>query len=372
MTSGPPYLEAVLASLAAEAPWYTKSRAPMTSGAIDLSAGEIRIDVSGGALRPTAPKFEATDFCYQDPRGLPVLRKTYLRSVTGFRGDGLLEAANVLVTSGAKHALWLAFMLLVKPNGLVLLPSPGWPPYRVWARALGARIATYDASQPNVATQILQGLHEDVSVLIINVPNNPTGSEITQNDVRRIVDRASEVGAGIVSDEVYREFAREPASLLDYVDREDVEVLVADSVSKSTAAAGLRVGFLVARPALIDDALALRSVVDSCPPGVTQRVANSLLDVTAAPFRAALRQRAASDIESLRSCLEEHGLEVASSGGIYIWVRLADNDQQVRLGDATLAGCPGENFQAPGYVRLCPVTDEPAFLHLLRSQGVAG
>ncbi|MBC6422046.1 MAG: aminotransferase class I/II-fold pyridoxal phosphate-dependent enzyme [Hormoscilla sp. SP5CHS1] len=78
----------------------------------------------------------------------------------------------------------------------------------MWAQALGAVIRTYDPRDKNVADVIINEISSyQPSVLVVNFPNNPTGAELSQMELNRIVDSAQDYQVKVISDEVYRVFA---------------------------------------------------------------------------------------------------------------------------------------------------------------------
>lgn len=362
MTNGP-YAAALLTSLDMLAPSYVSQGREFVEG-VNLTAGEVRIKIPPHLLGLHEDVLTAR-LSYSDPRGAEPLRELYLSG----RGTTHLSSSSVVVTSGAKQAAWLAFMLLVQPGSKVALPRPGWAPYAVWASALGAEISTYDPLQHDAVQTICDGIAGGVDVVVLNSPNNPTGAELPWAAIEAIVAAATAAGAALLSDEVYSHFSEGGASLLRYVREEGPEVIVADSVSKWTAAAGLRIGFLTGPKKRIDQALALRSTIDSCPPGPTQAIAGELLGAPAAQFRSSLRTHARRTTKGLKMLLERNGIRVRSAGGLYVWAEAPAEAAGLRLYDGTvLRGVPGELFGAAGHLRLCPVTDDQDVLTLLEGE----
>lgn len=360
------YADRLRAVLRAEAPEYTRS-SNAEGAELDFSFGEARFtwpdDVLASLVAPSGALLR-----YQSPKGSPALRAAVLAASPRARPDGL-NADNVLITCGAKQALWLAFLTQVKPGDRVLLPRPGWAPYAIWTRISGGEILWYDPAEGTA-----DGVIRDISAgaadhVLINSPHNPTGVEYGQAVIDRIAAAAKDAGVRIISDEVYRCFAATGGSFLPHVDPARSGVAVVDGLSKSAGAAGLRIGFLVAGRPTIEDATIVRGTVDSCPSGVSQACAQFLLSDAARRFRDGVRALAHTTVRGLVKRLEAEAIPVASSGGMYVWVQGGTGDGRVRLaGGRVLRGSPGSGFGAGGYTRLCPVTDDPRCADLLQAE----
>lgn len=80
---------------------------------------------------------------YAPPGGLPELREALARDVAASRGLAV-DPSQVVVCPGAKPAIFFTFLALVEEGDEVVLPDPGFPIYASMARAMGARVRTYD------------------------------------------------------------------------------------------------------------------------------------------------------------------------------------------------------------------------------------
>lgn len=330
---------------------------------IDLSKGEARINWPAGILTELRKLGEA-DLRYQDPRGSPKLREAYLAHAAVAQ-LGTLDTRNCIVTAGAKQALWLAFASNVRAGDRVLLPRPGWAPYEIWARTFGASVLFYDPRELSAEALLSALSSRRCEHVLVNSPNNPTGTEYDQATVDRIAAIATDAGITLISDEVYRELGHGRASFLAHIGNSST-ILVADSISKTAAAAGLRIGFLTGADKAIDAALAVRATIDSCPAGPSQSIAAFLLSPDAFAFRQDIRQFAQASVAALATILLDRGLMVESAGGLYVWVATTGDDVFVELAPELVAcGVSGRSFGLEGYVRLCPVHANERIISLL-------
>ncbi|MFJ6199185.1 pyridoxal phosphate-dependent aminotransferase [Micromonospora sp. NPDC092111] len=358
---GDPFFRRTLELLAGPGSSYARSvDAPLM---LDLSVGEVRYPLPA-AMRAEigAAVAESGPFWYGDPAGEEVLRVAYLHHLArvGDVDRAVLDPWRVLVTAGGKEAAWLAvrYLLHRRPGG-VLVPQPGWEPYRLWATAAGHPLAPYNpatvAADPALLRQIVAEAAPRPTVLIVNYPHNPTGVAVDQAVMDQLVAVAAACDLAVMSDEVYRTFAPDAVSALFAPAFDLARDIVVDSCSKWLSVAGLRVGFLVADPATIRDLTRFRSLYASCTSVLSQRVAATLLgsDVAArwlSNTRADIHRTRADTVTALAGL----GVPVISHGGLYAWCRVPDREGLPDLGrDGAARITPGDGFGAPGHLRLC-------------------
>ena len=163
--------------------------------------------------------------------------------------------ANVLVTVGASEANNIICATLLEPADEVIVVSPGYR--QVWglAKSLGCRVKEIELLPENNWKLDLERLESLFSshtkmVSVVN-PNNPTGSILSREEMRRIVQLCADHGCWLHADEVYRgtEFAApETPSFWGEYDK----VICVNSLSKAYGLAGLRIGWAIAAPDVIE------------------------------------------------------------------------------------------------------------------------
>ena len=163
---------------------------------------------------------------------------------------------NALVTVGAAQANWIICTTLLQPGDEVIVISPGYR--QVWglAKNTGCRVREVQLHSENAWRLDLDELEKVASartrlISVVN-PNNPTGSILSGEEMRRIVSICAKHGSWLHADEVYRgtEFAGpETPSFWDMYDR----VICVNSLSKAYGLAGLRIGWALASPQMIQE-----------------------------------------------------------------------------------------------------------------------
>ena len=200
-----------------------------------------------------------------------VLRAVPLRALTEYPDYGPFLAflarrltcrpENLLLTAGSDGAIKLAFEAYVDRGDEVVLPSPSFAMFGVYAALAGARVRAVpfadDLSFPTEA--VLAAIGRRTKLVPIATPNNPTGTEINDGDLDRIVRRAARVGALVLVDEAYYYFTRRTHRALAL--RHD-NVLLTRTFSKALGLAGLRIGFACGRPGVIENLRKCQPIFD--------------------------------------------------------------------------------------------------------------
>lgn len=163
-----------------------------------------------------------------------------LASVYGVAAD------SVLVTAGADDALLRCALALLGPDRTAVTTAPGFQMIPVYAAQVGARIVEIDWWDGPFPTDAVVSAAADAAAVFLVSPNNPTGSAITEGELRKVADAARFV----VVDAAYVEFADEDSTAAAL---EMGNVVVVRTLSKAYGLAGLRVGCLLGPPPLVDE-----------------------------------------------------------------------------------------------------------------------
>jgi aspartate/methionine/tyrosine aminotransferase len=185
---------------------------------------------------------------YAHSAGLRVARIAVASYATALGAPTTPE--QVLITSGASEAADLVLTALANDGDEVLLPAPGYPIYPAILNKLGA-IARYytlnssDAWQPAIEEINSLVTSRTRAIVLIN-PNNPTGSIISDEMTKQILELAARHKLLVIADEVYRElcFAKPPTSASVLAQQLPVPLITLESLSKTHLVPGWRVGWM--------------------------------------------------------------------------------------------------------------------------------
>lgn len=211
-----------------------------------------------------------------------------LRSAISDRYDRLYGLAvdpnhQVLVTHGAAEAIWLSILACTEIEDEILIGDPSYMLYEALVRMLG-RVPVRVKTGPQVgfcltAEQVEEYLSPRARMLILNSPENPTGSICGTEQLQDLLALARQTGILVLHDEVYDAFAFEakhiPAALLD----PEITIMT-NSFSKKYGMPGWRLGWMVARRSIIELASKVHNYFALACAGVTQYVAAELLQST--------------------------------------------------------------------------------------------
>ena len=341
---------------------------------VSFAAGEPDFDtpepVKEAAIRAIREGFTK----YTSPAGIPELRQAVAERLREDYGAAY-SPGEVVITAGGKPALYFTLQALCEPGDEVLVPVPAWVSYAEQVRLVGAR----PVPVPTDAEGAFQPLPERVTPLltprtraiIVNSPHNPTGTVYTRDTLAALVEMSGRHGFVVLSDEIYESMVYDgaqhvcvPAAWPDARDR----IVLLNSLSKTYAMTGWRIGYAAAPRPLADAITALQGHLAGNPNSIAQRAAlyalTARVDLSEMVTEYDRRRRyivsRLNEIPGLR-CGTPRGAFYAfadvrgvlgNPGGPATSVALAEK----WLEEAHVAVVPGEAFEAPGFVRLSYAT----------------
>jgi aspartate aminotransferase len=210
---------------------------------------------------------------YTPARGIPELLDE-IQNYYKLRGIKINGRKNVIVTPGAKMALFQGFLSTIDAGDDVLLLAPAWPTYRVMIRTVNAKPVDV-CTNPNYALDeeaLKHAVSRTVSALIINSPNNPTGGVLTKNNMKLIHDLAMDHDFVVFSDEIYETLVYDgfkQTSMLE-VDPTMERTLVINGMSKSYSMTGWRLGYAIGNDETISNMARIQQNTTSCATSFVQ------------------------------------------------------------------------------------------------------
>ena len=311
---------------------------------------------------------------YTPAAGLPALREAIAQKTQ--RDSGLeVDASQVVVANGGKHALYNVFQALVGDGDEVLLPAPYWVSYPEQVKLAGGvpvELPTGVAGGFRVTVEQLEAARTPRTKAIVFVsPSNPTGAVYPPDEVAAIGRWAVEHGIWVITDEIYEHlvygdarFTSMPVAVPELRER----CVVLNGVAKTYAMTGWRVGWSIAPKEVTAGILKLQSHLTSNVSNVAQAaalaaVSGGLDDVAVMRETYDRRRRIAFDkLNAMPGivCSEPQGAfyvfpSVEGLLGRDVAGRAIDSAMtfcEVMLEAAKVAMVPGEGFGAPGYVRI--------------------
>ena len=223
---------------------------------------------------------------YGPSKGYPELRRAAALKLERDQAVSYDPETELLITHGGIHAYYLAMQSILNPGDEVLVPDPSWRTHANMATMLRGKViripAPADAERGFIPyfESWEQAVTPKTRVIVLNYPSNPTGAYPTRAYLQRLQDFAAEHNLWIVSDAVYEElyYGEKPTSAAAF-DGAKERTLLVNSLSKSYAMTGWRVGYLAAPQAVIENALkAGQNSITCVAPFIQKAAAFALTD----------------------------------------------------------------------------------------------
>ncbi|NNK63810.1 MAG: pyridoxal phosphate-dependent aminotransferase [Gemmatimonadetes bacterium] len=346
---------------------------------INLSTGEPDFDTPGWISDAAMQGIRDGRTRYTPTPGLPELRAAIARFLS--RGDRVVDPAGIVVSSGAKQALFNACFSLFGPGDEVIVATPYWTSYPEMvglARATSVFAAGSEENDFRLSPEDLERVATPATKgLLFSSPCNPTGVVYGADELRAVAEWARDRGIWLISDEIYRHIyfgeGGEAPGLLDLPATSVGPHVLINGASKSFAMTGWRVGFSATTPELAKTMQGVQSHITSnaaTPSQMAALAAYSDVGRTredVARMREAFRRR-----RDLVMRLFDERLPNLSylrpEGAFYLFFRVdsafgdgRDSASAVcswLLEEVGVAVVPGEAFGEPRYARMSFATSD--------------
>lgn len=359
---------------------------------IDLGIGEPDFRTPEFIAEAGIASIEQGFTQYTPVPGIPALRKAIAARIQAETGKAA-SADGVVVTAGAKQAIFNACFVLFGPGDKVLVPAPYWTSYPALVKLARAENVIIKMSPDQHFRLTVQDLDahygDDVRGIIINSPSNPTGAVYTRPELDAIARWAHDRKIWIISDEIYSRIcfnADRAASFLDLDEGLLERVIIVDGASKSYAMTGWRLGYSYSRPEIARELAALQSQITSNAASASQYAALAAYENDARgreSIRAMVRifqQRRDKVVAQLATDLPR-AVPYVPDGAFYLFLRVdAYYDEQLKdsaafcswlLDQTGVALVPGSAFGDDRFVRFSLAAPNAALAEAVRRTGEA-
>ena len=251
---------------------------------IHLGIGEPKNAAPISAILSSATKLKDGDVKYVPTDGLPSLKKAIIRYTE--ENYGVLPAPeNVIVSTGAKQALYNILLSIVDPQDEVILLAPYWVSYPEMVKmcyGIPVIVTPEDGSFRPRMEDIEQARSSYTKAIILNSPNNPSGVVYTADFLAEIVDFCERNDIYLIMDDIYHKLIFDqtewtPAYHYTDKDLETTRVIVVNGVSKVYGMTGFRIGWTIANRKHVEVMNTLQAQTTSCPSVVSQAAAEGAL-----------------------------------------------------------------------------------------------
>ncbi len=249
---------------------------------VALGAGEPDFDTPSSIKQAAITAIDQGFTKYTPAEGIPELREAICQWLQEEYGASYTPR-QVVITCGAKHAVYQGVLAVCNPGDEVILPAPYWVSYPEMIKLAGAVSREIQPLAGNdlkiSAEQLRQAVTARTKLLILNSPSNPSGAVYNRQEIDALVEVIKEKNIFVLSDEIYDKIVfddAEFASLANYPQIRE-QLLLVNGVSKSFAMTGWRIGFIAAPEVVANAIKAYQGHSTSNPSSISQKAALAAL-----------------------------------------------------------------------------------------------
>ncbi len=340
---------------------------------VGFGAGEPDFPTPEHIKQAGISAIEANKTKYTPAAGMMELRKAACYRME--QDFGLkYEPQSVVVASGAKHAIYIALMVLCDPGDEVVIAAPYWLSYSEMVKQASAIPVIVAAEEEQhfkiTAEQLEKAITDKTKVFMLNSPSNPTGMVYSREELEAIADVCVRHNIYVIADDIYANLVYDGieytsiAALGEEIKR---RCIVINGVSKSYAMTGWRIGYACAEPFIAKAMSNYLSHSTSAPSTISQVAAIEALkgpqeDIE--EMRKAFEARRDHLVERMNkiegiSCIKPQGafyvmMNMKNFLGKTMYGEVINNDSdfaRLFLEKGKVATVPCESFAAPGFIR---------------------
>jgi aspartate aminotransferase len=341
---------------------------------VDLGAGEPDFATPEHVKDAAHAALDANFTKYTPTPGVMELREAVAHRYRHDYGVDI-PPEEVIITAGAKQALYNTAMALYGPGDEVITHAPDWP-------SIPDQIKLADATPVIVRTHmedgfaitaapIIEAITPKTKAIIVNSPCNPTGALMTESEMAAIADAASARGIWVVVDFTYEKLIYEPVAhnlIKVLFDRMRDRTVICSAASKAYAMTGWRCGWAIGPKAVIAQCNVVQGHATSNISSITQKAAIAALTGPQDGVTAMLNEyRRRRDAVHGWLTADPRIVCVKPGGAFYLFPYIADllsphglkssaEFAEALLQESAVAITPGEGFDSPGFFRLSYAT----------------
>jgi len=251
---------------------------------IHLGIGEPKNKTPIQAILSSAARLSQGDVKYCPSDGLPSLKKAIIR-YTEEAYDKVVAPENVIVSSGAKQALFNILYTILNPQDEVVILAPYWVSYPEMVKmvyGVPVIVTPEDGSFHPRMADIERAVSSATKAIIVNSPNNPSGIVYTEEFIAQIVAFCERRKIYLIMDDIYHKLVFDgrvapPCYRFTTKDIEDSRLIVVNGIAKLYGMTGFRIGWCVAPRKIVTIINNVQAQTTSCASPVMQAGAEGAL-----------------------------------------------------------------------------------------------
>src|SRR4051812_27664980 len=243
---------------------------------LDFALGEPDFDTPPNIQEAAFRAIRTGQTHYTPPAGIPELREAVAAHYS--RAEGVpTQAAQVVISNGAKHSLHNALLAVCGPGDEVIIPAPYWVSYADLVKLAGAAPVIVETTEAEgfklTPDRFLAAVTPRTRLLMLNSPSNPTGVVYSRTELEALADAVLTTGTGVLSDEIYEQLCygdARPTCVATLRPGLAERTITVSGVSKTYAMTGWRIGWAIAPPSVSKFMGDIQSQETSNPGSVSQ------------------------------------------------------------------------------------------------------
>ncbi|OEH93417.1 pyridoxal phosphate-dependent aminotransferase [Bacillus solimangrovi] len=243
---------------------------------IGLGAGEPDFNTPQHIIDAANQSMNEGQTKYTPAGGLPALKEAIIEKFKHDQGI-TYKPSEIIVGTGAKHALYTLFQVLLNPGDEVIIPIPYWVSYPEQVKLAEGTPVFAKAEEANdfklTPMQLKEAITDKTKAVIINSPSNPTGMLYSREELEALGKVALDAGILIVSDEIYEHLVygdKKHVSIAELSPELKENTIIINGVSKSHSMTGWRIGYAAGNETIIKAMTNLASHSTSNPAVMAQ------------------------------------------------------------------------------------------------------
>lgn len=344
---------------------------------VSFGAGEPDFNTPEYIVKAAEHALNAGMTKYTPASGTDKLKKAIAEKLK--RDNGLDYApSDIVVSNGAKHALYNAFLALVDPGDEVIVPSPFWLTYPELIKLCEGKPVFVNTKSENgfkmTPAELKKAITKKTKAVLINNPCNPTGAVYSKAEICALAEVLENTDIYVIADEIYEKLVYEGGpcySIAAYSPSLKARTVVINGVSKTYSMTGWRIGYTASSPEIAKAISGIQSHTTSNPNSIAQYASSEAYSHSdgesfLADMKETFDTRRKLMIDTLKKIPDLNF--VYPLGAFYVMIDVShlfgkttaggaklDSAHSVAtalLGECMVAAIPCESFGAPGYLRL--------------------
>lgn len=343
---------------------------------INLSIGEPDFPTPVNARIAAVIAINKNKTKYDAASGLKELRNAIINKLE-VENQLTYDINQIVVSSGAKHAITNTLIALTNPGDEIIIPAPYWVSYPEMVKLTGGTPVIANTKKENnfklTADELLESITDQTKLLFITNPSNPTGAVYSKDELEKIVNVCIEKNIYILADEIYEKirYVDEFVSIASISEKAKDLTITINGLSKSAAMTGWRIGYTASNKEIAKAISSIQGHLVSHPATISQYAGVAALTECHHEMKTMVSQYEFRKNEAVKILEEIDGLSyIKPEGAFYLFIDISsfkdslkyDDSYSITFCDKLLsefkcAAVPGIAFGNDDFIRISYATD---------------